>query len=114
MKRYIVFFCLFCIAYGEWHQTREITLPKGIQVNDLSVSNSGELWILSTSSILKYEAASENPFLIQEFQRGKVLAVHRGKVYIIDHANHLYSIDISDQGYAPSNEITLSNAFQRG
>jgi hypothetical protein len=109
MKRYIVLFCLFCIAYGGWHQTREITLPKGIQVNDLSISNSGELWILSTSSILKYEAASENPFLIQEFQRGKILAVHRGKVYVIDQANRLFTINVSDQEYVLSNEITLSN-----
>jgi|GEM_PF-686288 len=109
MKRYIVIFCLICIAYGEWHQTREITLPKGIQVNDLSISNSGELWILSTSSILKYEAASENPFLIQEFQRGRILAVHRGKVYVIDQTNQLFVIDVSDQGYSPSNEIILSS-----
>lgn len=109
MKRYIVLFCLFCIAYGEWHQTREITLPKGIQVNDLSISNSGELWILSTSSILKYEATSENPFLIQEFPRGKILTVHGSKVYVIDQANHLFITDVNNRGYSAPSDISLSS-----
>jgi hypothetical protein len=107
MKRYIVIFCLICIAFGEWHQTRDITLPKGIQVNDLSISSSGELWILSTSSILKYEAASDNPFLIQEFRNGKVLAVHGSKVYVIDQGNQLFSIDAGDQEYSVVSDITF-------
>lgn len=108
MKRYIVIFCLICIAFGEWHQTRDITLPKGIQVTDLSVSSSGELWILSTSSILKYEAASDNPFLIQEFQNGKVLAVHGTKVYVIDQANQLFSIDASEHDYSLVSDISFA------
>jgi hypothetical protein len=108
MKRYIVIFCLFCIAFGEWHQTREITLPRGIQVSDLTISSSGELWILSTSSILKYEAVSENPLLIQEFRNGKMLAVHGSEVYIIDQTDQLYSIKGGNQEFSRMDDLALS------
>jgi len=97
MKKLIVFFCFICIALGEWHQSKEFTLPKGLQVNDLAISNTGELWILSSSSILKYETAADAPFYIRNFENGKVLAVYDNTVYIIDQANRLYSLDLAKE-----------------
>ncbi len=98
MKQSMVFFFLMCIALGEWQQSDEITLPRGIQVNDLTISSTGELWILSTSSILKYETASRSPVLVQEIQNGKLLAVHEEEIYIVDNANRLITLGRDEAG----------------
>ncbi len=98
MKKLIVFFFLICIALGEWQQSDKITLPKGIQINDLTISNSGELWILSSSSILKYETATKSPLLVQGIQNGKLLAVRDEEIYIIDSANRLITLNRGTEG----------------
>jgi len=98
MAKSMVFFFLICIALGEWQQSDEISLPKGIQVNDLTISSSGELWVLSTSSILKYETATKSPVFVQEVLNGKLLAVHDEEIYIIDNTNQLITLSRDEAG----------------
>ncbi len=98
MKKSMVFFFLLCIALGEWQQSDEISLPRGIQVNDLTFSSSGELWILSTSSILKYETATKSPVFVQEIKNGKLLAVNEEEIYVVDNANRLITFGRDDAG----------------
>jgi len=98
MKKSMVFFFLMCIALGEWQQADEISLPKGIQVNDLTISNSGELWVLSSSSILKYETATKSPVFVQEMLNGKLLAVYDKEIYIVDNTNQLITFSQDEAG----------------
>jgi hypothetical protein len=92
MKKIIVVLFLICLAYGEWQKGGEVALPKSIQVNDLTINNSGEVWILSGSSILKLEGPTKNPVLIQEIPDGKLLAV-QDRVFILDNLNRLITLD---------------------
>lgn len=114
MKKLLVLFFLICIAFGEWQQYDEIKLPKGIKVNDLTINNSGELWLLSTSSILKYEATSKNPFLIQEINDGHLLTVLDDKVYIVDHNNRLSVLSLDKGGLSRSTNLMFNAPGQIG
>lgn len=112
MRNTIVFIFLICTAFGEWQQTDEITLPRGIQVNDLAISSSGELYVLSTSSILKYEAESKSPFFVQGIADGKLLAVAEGTAYILDTSNRLYTLDLNTQRFAPVSDLAFNTPTQ--
>jgi hypothetical protein len=112
MKKSGVIFFLICIALGEWQQSGEIALPKGIQVNDLKISSSGELWLLSTSSILKYESTAENPFPIQQLKDGKLCAVRDPEVYIINRDNRLITLNVAKGGLAQHTELILNTPDQ--
>ncbi|MGB3340668.1 MAG: T9SS type A sorting domain-containing protein [bacterium] len=112
MKKLTVIFFLICSAFGQWQQSEEITLPKGIQVNDLVISNTGELWVLSASSILKYERAAKNPFLIQEIDDGRVLTVFDDIVYVVDKSNRLLSVDLAGEGLITSGSLVFNSPTQ--
>lgn len=108
MKKLTVLFFFVCFALGDWYQSKELSLPKGIQVNDLTISNTGELWLLSASSVLKYETASDNPFLVQEFNNGKLLAVHDNVLYVIDDNSHLTLFALKKDGLTVSQDLTIT------
>lgn len=110
----MVFFFLICIAFGKWQQSEEISLPKGIQVNDLAITNSGELWILSSSSILKYEAATKSPHLIQGFTEGKIFAIIDEQAYIVDKNNKLIALNLTDDGLYQQTDLILNSPDQIG
>jgi hypothetical protein len=112
MRNTIVFIFLICAAFGEWQQTEEVALPRGIQVNDLAISSSGELYILSTSSILKYEAESKSPFFVQGIADGKLLAVDDGIAYILNTSNRLYRLNLNTQGFAPVSDFAFNTPTQ--
>ena len=114
MKKILVFFFLISFTLGEWKQCDEIKLPQGIQVNDLAINNSGELWLLSTSSILKYEATAKNPFLIQNIDDGHLLTVLDDKVYIVDHNNRLSILSLDKGGLSRSTNLTFNAPGQIG
>jgi len=112
MKKLTVIFFLICSALGQWQQSDEIALPKGIQVNDLVINNLGELWVLSASSILKYERAAKKPFLIQEIANGKALTVIDEVVYVIDKSNRLLSLDLTRDGLITSGNLIFNSPTQ--
>jgi len=112
MKKLTVIFFLICSALGQWQQSDEIALPKGIQVNDLVINNLGELWVLSASSILKYERAAKNPFLIQKIANGKALTVIDEVIYVIDKSNRLLSLDLTRDGLITSGDLIFNSPTQ--
>jgi hypothetical protein len=109
MKKIIVILFFICSAFGQWQQSEEITLPKGIQINDLVISSSGELWVLSTSSVLKYERAAKNPFLISNIDNGKAFTVIDDIIYVIDKNDRLLSISADGEISAISSNIALQS-----
>jgi hypothetical protein len=112
MKKLTVIFFLICSAFGQWQQSEEITLPKGIQVNDLVINSTGELWVLSASSILKYERAAKNPFLVQEIDNGRIFTVIKDLVYIVDKNNRLLSLDLAGEGLATTGDLVFNSPTQ--
>lgn len=110
MKKLFVVLFLTSLALGDWQQSGEIILPKGIQVNDLTINYSGEIWILSASSLLKLEGTSKSPLLVQEVQGGKILAVD-DDVFIVDNLNRLSILDPAKEGTQPI-KATLNNPSQ--
>ncbi len=108
MRKTIVFIFLICIAFGEWQQSDEIALPKGIQVVDLSVSSAGELYILSTSSILKYEPESPNPLFVQGIGDGRLLTVTEGTAYVLDTSNRLHALNLNTQRFVPASDLVFN------
>lgn len=108
MRKTIVLIFLICIAFGEWQQNHEIALPRGIQVVDLSISSAGELYILSTSSILKYEAESTNPMFVQGVGDGRFLTVTEGTAYVLDTSNRLHVLNLNTQRFAPASDLIFN------
>jgi len=108
MKKLAVILLFLCLAFGAWQQSGEITLPKSIQVNDLTISNSGEIWILSASALLKLEATSKSPLLIQEISDGKVLAA-QDEIYILDNTSRLVFLNPSKEEVAQPTRLTFNS-----
>ncbi|KPJ73893.1 hypothetical protein AMJ52_02695 [candidate division TA06 bacterium DG_78] len=111
MKKLFVVLFFTCLALGDWQQSGEIILPKGIQVNDLTTNYSGEIWILSASSILKLEGTSKSPLLVQEIQGGKILAAD-DYIYIVDNLNRLSMLDPAREDLAQPIKTTLNSPNQ--
>jgi len=95
MKKLTVVLFLICVTFGAWQQSGETVLPKSIQVDDLTINYSGEIWILSASSILKLEAVSKSPLLIQRIADAKLLSVLDEEAYVLDTRNRLMVLDLS-------------------
>lgn len=112
MEKLTVIFLLICSALGQWQQSDEIALPKEIQVNDLVINDLGELWVLSASSILKYERAAKNPILIQEIANAKALTVIDEVIYVIDKSNRLLSLDLTRDGLITSGDLIFNSPTQ--
>jgi hypothetical protein len=111
MKKLFVVLFFMCLALGAWQQSGEIILPKGIQVNDLVINYSGEIWVLSASSILKFEGTSKSPLQVQEFQGGKILAAD-DHVFVVDNLNRLSILDPAKEESAQLIKATLNNPSQ--
>lgn len=108
MKKLIVLFCFICIALGHWRESKEITLSKGIQVKDLTISNTGEIWILSSNSITKYKSDEDKPIYIKDSENSKFLAVYDQEVYAIDAANHLSLFNLLKDGTKTNPDISFT------
>uniref|UniRef100_A0A7C4XLV4 T9SS type A sorting domain-containing protein n=1 Tax=candidate division WOR-3 bacterium TaxID=2052148 RepID=A0A7C4XLV4_UNCW3 len=105
MKKIIVLFFFLLFAHAEWQQQEEIALPKNLQVNDLSFSPAGELFLLTSSALLKLEADSRNFVLVQEVKNGKLIAVGERTVYLVDAGNR---ISIIQTAIGETNELPIS------
>jgi hypothetical protein len=102
MKKLAVVLFLICATFGAWQPSGEIILPKGIQVDDLTIDNTGELWMLSASSILKLEAA-KRPLLIEKVPDAKLLTVLDDIGYLVDQNNRLVIAELGAGIVQPTN-----------
>jgi len=85
----VVFLFLTALVFSDWQQKEKVALPKGIQVNDLTVDGAGVVWIVSSSSILKLDPGTKSPILVSEFKDGKTMSVLGQLVFIVDAQNRL-------------------------
>jgi hypothetical protein len=94
----VVFLFLTTLVYSDWQQKEKVALPKGIQINDLTVDEAGAVWIVSSSSILKLDPGTKNPILVSEFKDGKTMSVLGQLIYIVDAQNRLtyYNPDLEN------------------
>ncbi len=107
MRKITVLLFLVCCVFGAWQKSAEISLPKSIQVNDLTINKAGEIWILSASSLLRFEPASKNPLLVQEIANGKALA-SSDKIYILDNLNHLSVLDPNNDEFNQMTQVSFN------
>lgn len=105
----VVLFCfLLTFAYSDWQLKEKVDLPKNIHLNDITMDASGDFWLLTSSSILKLDAQTNNPILITETRDGRMIAVYDNIIYQVDLQNRISRFDPA-QDYGSSDlGITLS------
>lgn len=105
----VVLFCfLLTFAYSDWQLKDKVDLPRNIHLKDITMDGAGDFWLLTSSSILKLDAQTNNPILITETRDGRMIAVHDNIVYQVDMQNRISRFDPS-QDYGSSDlGITLS------
>ena len=116
MKHITVILFLICCLFGEWQQTEEIVLPKGIQINDIAINKDGEIWLLSSAAILKLEPASKIPLIISGISGARLFAISDATIYLVSNNNHLMLFDInkgtdeeSEAAFAAPSQIRVVN-----
>jgi len=114
MRIIAVIFVLICTLFGDWQQAEEIALPKGIQINDLTVNNDGLIWLLSSTAILKLESTSKNPLLINEILDAKLLSMSGEEIYLLRSNNRLSVFNIKEGSISDVTEGTLNSPIQLG
>lgn len=112
MKKIIVMLFLICGAFGEWQKTDEIVLPKNIQVNDLTITNDGEVWVLSASSILKIDPSLKDLILIQEITDGKLLVTAGEMIYFVKNNNRFLMLNLEKENIIQEAELVLNTPRQ--
>ena len=114
MKNTIVVFFLFLttLVFSDWQQKEKVALPKGIQINDLTVDETGTVWLVSLSSILKLDPGTKNPILVSEFKEGKTMAVLGKQVYIVDAQNRLTFFNPEQENSAIDLNLTVNGPVQ--
>ncbi|MEO0094553.1 MAG: T9SS type A sorting domain-containing protein [candidate division WOR-3 bacterium] len=110
MKKLIVIFFVFLLAFAEWQQREGLTLPKGIQIADVKVDIDGGVWILTKSSLSQVDFAKKSLNLFSEIKEGKLFAICDEEFFIIDNANKLSAL--SSEGEISSSSINLINPIQ--
>ena len=92
----VVVFCLLStFVFSDWQQKEKVDLPKGVHITDLTVDDVGDIWLLTSSSILKLDAQSRNPILVAEARDGRMIAVRDHLIYQADIQNRISRFDSS-------------------
>jgi hypothetical protein len=108
----VVFLFLTTLVFSDWQQKEKVALPKGIQINDLTVDETGAVWIISSSSILKLDPGTKNPILISEFKDGKTMAVLGPQIYVVDIQNRLAFFNPEQENSVIDLNLTLTPPVQ--
>jgi len=109
-KLFVLIFFILC-AFGEWQQSNIIALPKTLQVNDLTIDNTGAIWILSASSVLKLDEKTKSPVLIEELPGGRAITA-QDKIYIMDNLNHLMILDPIRDEFNSTSDLVFGHVRQ--
>jgi hypothetical protein len=112
MNRLIVLILPICLASGAWQFSEELALTKISQVNDLAISENGELWVLSPSTISKIDEKSGDPLEITQTQNARALAVLGDNLYYIDNINRLAAHSLDGQDNAVLTGLRFANPYQ--
>lgn len=112
MKKLLVILFLVCTGLGEWRQSDEIALPKNLQINDLTFGSNGELYILSTTSILEVDSAAKNPLYIESISNGKTLSGLSGKLFIVNDNDQLSTLRLDASQGIETSDLSFNNVHQ--
>lgn len=112
MRKISVVICFFCLTFAEWQAGDEIRLPKTINVNDLTLGERGEVWVLTASSILKIDPATGDPLFVGDIAGGRLLAVLQDQMMLLDDKGRLHVSDIASGTERLESRLTLGSAEQ--
>lgn len=110
MKKIMVIFFIVLSLSAEWQQREEFTLPKGIVVNDIKVDNDGKIWILTRSSLARFDYNTKALTLVAETQNSKIFALNKeGEIFLIDNNRLLF---LNKDNESRSLSLSLTNPVQ--
>lgn len=112
MRRLSVLIVLICLASGAWQFSEEIALSKIQQVNDLAISDNGELWVLSSEAIARIDGKTGNPRFSREARNAEAFTVVNDNIYYIDRSNRLRFYAIEGGESSASTEVYFNNPGQ--
>lgn len=108
----VVFLFLTTLVFSDWQQKEKVALPKGIQINDLTVDETGAVWLISASSILKLDPGTKNPILVSEFKEGRTMAVLGAQIFIVDAQNRLSIFNPEQENRTVDLNLTVNGSVQ--
>jgi hypothetical protein len=112
MRRLSVLLFLLCLSSGAWQPSEEFTLTKVSQVNDLTISDNGETWVLSPSIISKIDENNGDLLVSLQIQNARVLAVLGQSVYYVDNNNRLVMQSSDDIDNSVATGLSFTNPAQ--
>lgn len=112
MRRLSVLLFLLCLSSGAWQPSEEFTLTKVSQVNDLTISDNGETWIISPSIISKIDENSGDLQIPLQIKNARVLAVLGQGVYYVDNNNRLVRQSSDDVDNTVVTDLNFTNPTQ--
>ncbi len=108
MKKLIVLFFFFCFASAGWQQSGSIPLPRALSVTDLTIDNSGGIWILASSSISKLDGRRITT--VFDEVTGKCLAVLNRNIDFFNQEGRL--VKIRPDGTQIESSLLFNNPIQ--
>jgi hypothetical protein len=112
MRRLSVLIFLICLASGAWQFSEEIALSKIQQVSDLTISDSGEIWVLSSSAIARIDRKTGNPLLSRETRNARAVSVLSDNIYYVDNNNRLVFYTREGETNTAVTELYFNNPTQ--
>ncbi|UCG29523.1 MAG: T9SS type A sorting domain-containing protein [candidate division WOR-3 bacterium] len=112
MRRLSVLIFLVCLSSGAWHYSEELALTKVSQVNDLTISSNGELWVLSPSTISKVDENSGDLVVFKHIDNARALTALGPNLYYVDNSNRLVTQPSDDRENAELTGLNLTNPTQ--
>ncbi len=112
MTRLSVLIFLACLASGAWQSGEELALAKINQVTDLTISDNGEIWILSPSTIAKIDENNGDLLITMQIQSARTLAALGGGIYYIDNNGRLVTLPVDDKKNAVTSTFAFANPLQ--
>jgi hypothetical protein len=112
MRRLSVLIFLVCLASGAWQSGEELALSKISQVTDLTISDNGELWVLSPSAISKIDDKNGDLLLPKHTQSARTLAALGNNLYYVDNNDRLVTQPIDGNENALTSGLTFTNPLQ--
>ncbi len=111
MKKIMVIFFLFILSSAEWQARDELKLPKESIVNDIKVSGSGKVWLLTKTALLYVDINTHNITTSMENKGGKLFALNNeDKPFVIDNNNKIFTTD--SDGIIHTFSLNLINPTQ--
>ncbi|MDH4210276.1 MAG: T9SS type A sorting domain-containing protein [candidate division WOR-3 bacterium] len=112
MRRLSVLLFLLCLSSGAWQSSEEFALTKISQINDLTISDNGETWVLSPSIISKIDENNGDLLIPIQIQNARALAVLGQGIYYVDNNNRLVMQSSDDRDNSVTTELNFINPTQ--